>query len=150
MQKHVNLVVLVKSFLSNEYLLAKFGLDTAVNRSVSNVTIVNYLFVPLRYLQFLKLPPPPPPPRTSLVKFARSPRTDPPGVGFHRCHGAFREDGLRVLGKPRRFGVHGVRTAESVREKQRAFSGCEGVRSDEGVHPTSGLMAGAQAILPRQ
>ena len=55
MQKHVNLVVLVKSFLSNEYLLAKFGFDTAVNRSVSNVTIVNFLFVPLRYLQFLKI-----------------------------------------------------------------------------------------------
>ena len=41
--------------LSNKYLLAKFGFDTAENE-------------------------PPPPPRTSLVNFARSPRTDPPGV----------------------------------------------------------------------
>ena len=35
--------------LSNEYLLAKFGFDTA------DITIVNHLFVPLRYLQFLKI-----------------------------------------------------------------------------------------------
>ena len=39
---------------SNEYLLAKFGFDTAENEPASQ-------------------------PRTSFVKFARSPRTDPPG-----------------------------------------------------------------------
>ena len=57
---YVNLVDLVKSFhaSSREYLLAKFGFDTAENR-------------------------------TSLVKFARSPRTDPPGAG-ERDDGAFK------------------------------------------------------------
>ena len=43
--------------LSNAYVLAKFGFDTAetISGYGSNVTIVIYLFVPLRYLQFLKI-----------------------------------------------------------------------------------------------
>ena len=39
--------------ISNEYLLDEISVDTAENES--NVTIVNFLFVPLRYLQFLKI-----------------------------------------------------------------------------------------------
>ena len=76
MQKYVHLVDLVKSFP------IFFSKQIAIPTSI--------------YLQNLasiqpSLPPPPPPPRTSLVKFARSPRTDRPGVlqawgGIQRAH----------------------------------------------------------------
>ena len=51
MSLFLNLLFETDSY-SNEYLLAKFGFDTAENisDSASNVSIFSYLFVPLRYL----------------------------------------------------------------------------------------------------
>ena len=58
MSLFLNLLFETDSY-SNEYLLAKFGFDTAEDSPVYQPTSQ---------------------PRTSLVKFARSPRTDPPGL----------------------------------------------------------------------
>ena len=74
--KGVPCVDLDESFSTSiYYLLAKFGFDTAEN--------FIYLFVPLRCLQFSGIvwftSQPASQPRTSLVKFARSPHTDPSG-----------------------------------------------------------------------
>ena len=57
-QKRVNLANdQSRQELSNEYLFAKFGFDTAENisDSASNVSVFIYLFVPHRYLQFLRI-----------------------------------------------------------------------------------------------
>ena len=54
-QKRVNLVDLVQRF-AKKYLIAKFSFDTAENEpSASIVSLFTCLFVPLRYLQFLRI-----------------------------------------------------------------------------------------------